>query len=300
LALKFQLLQNSPSPRLGLVVTARVALVTVNAVVHIPVYVRVLEVAGIVIAMAARALEYRVVPSVNVTRGALAVGVAVVGWESRVLRVIECGSSPRARSVAGRALRCREEHRILSRRVRRVCGAIVVALVARNAGIAGQVVIVVDVTIGAHSRGNGVHSGQGEAGVVVIKGGICPVNRVVAGFARRGESGGCVCRVSRSGVVLLVARVTKCAIQRIVVVDVTIGTGAWRYRVRVGQRETCRRVVKLAIRPLDGVVAGVTSRREPGRSVGYRCGRVVVVGLVARHASRTRQAVVVVDVAVRA
>ena len=59
-------------------------------------------------------------------------------------------------------------------------------------------------------------------------------------------------------------------------------------------------MVKLAIGPLDGVVTGITSGREPGRRVGYRCGRVVVVGLVARHASRARQAVVVVDVAVRA
>ena len=118
-------------------VTARMALIAVNAVVHIPVHVRVLEVAWVVVAMAARALEDRVVTSVNVTRGALAVCIAVVGWESRVLRVIECGSSPSARGVAGRALRCREEHRILSRRVRRVRGAIVVTLVASNAGIAG-------------------------------------------------------------------------------------------------------------------------------------------------------------------
>jgi len=113
------------------------ALVTVNAVVHIPVHVVVLEIVRVIVAMAARALEDRVVPSVNVTRGTLAVGIAVVGGESRVLRVIECGSSPCARGVAGRALRRREEHRILSRRVRRVGGAIVVALVARNAGIAG-------------------------------------------------------------------------------------------------------------------------------------------------------------------
>jgi len=156
------------------------------------------------------------------------------------------------------------------------------------------------VTIGAHPRGNGVHSGQGEAGVGVIKGGICPVNRVVAGFACRGESSRGVCGVGGPRVVLLVARVTKCAIQRIVVVDMAIGAGTGRDCVRVGQRETCRRVVKLAIGPLDGVVTGITSGREPGRRVGYRCGRVVVVGLVARHASRARQAVVVVDVAVRA
>ena len=113
------------------------ALVTVNAVVHVPVYVRVLEIARVIVAMADRALEDRVVTAIGVTRGALAVCIAVVGREARVLRVIECGSSPCARGVAGRALRRREENRILSRRVRRVGGAIVVALVARNAGIAG-------------------------------------------------------------------------------------------------------------------------------------------------------------------
>ena len=113
------------------------ALIAVNAVVHIPIHVRVLEVAWVVVAMADRALEDRVVTSVNVASSALAVCVAVVGWESRVLRVIECGSSPCARSVAGRALRCREENSILPRRVCRVSGAVVVALMASNAGIAG-------------------------------------------------------------------------------------------------------------------------------------------------------------------
>jgi hypothetical protein len=54
------------------------ALVTVNAVVHIPVYVRVLEVTGIVVAMATRALENRVVTAVNVARGALAICIAMV------------------------------------------------------------------------------------------------------------------------------------------------------------------------------------------------------------------------------
>jgi len=85
------------------------ALVTVDAVVHIPVYVRVTEVAGVIASMAARALEDRVVTTVEVTRRALAVSVAVVDWESGVLRVIEGCSSPCARGVAGRALCGREE-----------------------------------------------------------------------------------------------------------------------------------------------------------------------------------------------
>ena len=81
------------------------ALVTVNAVVHVPVYVRVLEIVGVVIAMAARALENRVVTAVDVTGGALAVCVAVVHRESRVLSVIECRPGPCAGCMTGRALR---------------------------------------------------------------------------------------------------------------------------------------------------------------------------------------------------
>ena len=55
------------------------ALITVNAVVDIPVHVVVMEVRGVIVAVAARALEDRVVTSVDVTRGALAVCVAMGG-----------------------------------------------------------------------------------------------------------------------------------------------------------------------------------------------------------------------------
>ena len=113
------------------------ALVTVNAVVHIPVHVVVLEIVRVIVAMAARALEDRVVTTVNVARRALAVCVSMGDWELRVLRVIECCSSPCAHGVAGRALRGREENRILPGRMRRVRGAIVIALMTRDAGIAG-------------------------------------------------------------------------------------------------------------------------------------------------------------------
>ena len=97
--------------------------------------------------------------------------------------------------------------------MRRIRGAIVVALMTRNARIACQVVIVVDVTVRANPRRHGVHSDQGETGVVVIKRGICPVNRVVTRFASRGEPGRCVRRVGGSRVILLVASVAECAIQ---------------------------------------------------------------------------------------
>ena len=113
------------------------ALVTVNAVVNVPVNVGVMEIVGVIASMAARALEDRVVTAVDVTRGALAVSVAVVDWETCVLRVIEGCSGPCARGVACRTLRGWEESGIARRGMRRVSGAVVIALVARNASIAG-------------------------------------------------------------------------------------------------------------------------------------------------------------------
>ena len=133
----------------------------------------------------------------------------------------------------------------------------------------------------------------------MIKRGVCPVDRVVARFARRGESGRRVCRVGGPRVLLLVARVAQSAVQRIVVVDVTIGAGARRHRVRVGQREAGGGMVKLAIGPLNRVVTGIARRREPRRGVSHRCGRVVVIRLVARDASRACQTVIIVDMAIR-
>ena len=132
----------------------------------------------------------------------------------------------------------------------------------------------------------------------MIKGGVCPVDRVVARFARRGESGRGVCRVGGSRVVLLVAGIAQSAIQRVIVVDVAIGAAARWHRMRISQREPGGRVIKLAIRPLNGVVAGIASRREPGRSVCYGRGRIVVVGLVTGYTGRARQVVIIVDVAV--
>ena len=134
----------------------------------------------------------------------------------------------------------------------------------------------------------------------MIKRGICPVDRVVARFARRREPSRRVRGVVGSRVILLVARIAQSAIQRVVVVDVTIGATARRHCMRVSQREAGCRVVKLAIGPLNRVVAGIASRREPSRSVRYWCGCVVVIRLVAGHASRARQVVIIVDVAISA
>ena len=210
-----------------------VALVTRRAAVHIAIHVRVREVGGVVIAMAARALEYRVVSTIRVARGAYAVCVAMTGGKPRVVAVWERPAGPigRAHAVAGPALRGREEGGVLRCGMRRTGGAVVIVLMAANAGVAVEAVVVVNVAVGAHPRRHRVLSYQCEARAVVIKRRVCPIKRVVARFARRGEASRCVSRVGCSSVIFLVARVAQSAIQRVVVVDVAVSTSPRRHRV---------------------------------------------------------------------
>ena len=106
-------------------------LVTVNAVVDIPVNVRVPEVLGIVAAMAACALEHRIVIRVRVTRGTSTIGVAMVHREPGVLRVVESGAGPCGGVVAVLA-RSREELRLS--RVTWIGRVVVIGLMATDAG----------------------------------------------------------------------------------------------------------------------------------------------------------------------
>ena len=57
----------------------------------------------------------------------------------------------------------------------------------------------------------------------------------MAEFARGGKSRRLVRGVVRAGVIGLVARVAERAVERVIVVFVTIGAGAWRHHVRAGQ-----------------------------------------------------------------
>ena len=136
------------------------AVVAINAVVHIPVHVRVLEVGGVVIAVTARALEYRVVSTIGVARGAYAVCVAMTGGKLRVGGVRERRAGPvdRAHAVTGSALCGREESGVLRRGMRWIGCVVVIGLVAADAGIAVQAVVVVNVAVGAHSRRHGMLS----------------------------------------------------------------------------------------------------------------------------------------------
>jgi len=125
---------------------ARVTLVTIDAVVHIPIYIRVAEVVRVVAAMAGRALEYRIVVRIRMAGGANAVCVAMVNRELRVLRVIECRTSPGSRGMAGRA-GGREELRL--RGVAGIRGVVVIGLMAADTGRGQRGVVAVDVAVSA-------------------------------------------------------------------------------------------------------------------------------------------------------
>ena len=175
---------------------------------------------------------------------------------------------------------------------------VVISLMATDTSRAGDVVVVVDVAIGALTRWGHMGSRQRESRLRVIK--LCwlPGRGVVAGFAGLREPSGYVVRIRRVLEILQVARHAGRARNVVVVVDVTVGTRPRRNRVRSGQHKSRRGVVELTVAPLHRVMALLAGGGEPG--MGHGCGRVVVIGLMATDAGRARQVVVIVDVAIGA
>jgi len=121
-----------------------VALVAIHAVVNIPTHIGVMEVGSVVVAVATRALEDRVVVRIRMAGRANSVGVAVVHIEPCV---IEDGAGPGGRRMARGAGRG-EAGRLM---VRIRC-AVIVGLVASHARGRQRCVVVVDV---AHHAGYG-------------------------------------------------------------------------------------------------------------------------------------------------
>ena len=167
---------------------------------------------------------------------------------------------------------------------------------AGHASGACQVVVIVDVTVGAGARWHGMQSGEREPGGVVIKRGIQPGAGAMTLLAGLREIRRHVIRIGGALEVLQVAGDAGRACQVVIIVDVTIGAGAGRHSVQAGESKASGGVVELRIGPHHGIVALLARR---GKSiVRHRRGRVVVVRLVAADAGRIRNVVVVVDVAI--
>ena len=224
------------------------ALIAILAVVDIPADALVLLI-GLRLQVAARAGEHRIVVGVRVAVAANAVGVAMVHREPGV---IKRGIGPKLGVVT----------RLTSRREMRghVVGVVCVQIVLLVAAVAiGRQVgpVVVDVTVGALPRRNGMRSGQGECRVVVIELAVSPGDCVVAKLARLREPDLRVRRIIRVLVILQVAGDARRLVQFVIVVDVAVATSSWRHGMRPGQRPAGRGMIELAIGPHHRVVAGL-------------------------------------------
>jgi hypothetical protein len=171
--------------------------------------------------------------------------------------------------------------------------------VARNAGVRGQIVVVVDVAVGSGARRHRVHSGEREAGAVVIKRGIEPGAGAVALVASLREVSRHVVRIRCSLIVLQVAGHAGRAVEAIVAVDVTIGTLPRRHCVQSGEREASAGMVERRVQPVRGVVALVAGLREVCRHV-VGIGRSLEILHVTAYAGSGAQIVIVVGVAIGA
>jgi len=150
--------------------------------------------------------------------------------------------------------------------------------------------------IGALARRHGVRPSQREPGGRVIELAIRPRHHVVTLLAsgretrvRNRSSGGIevvlvATDASRAGDIEVVIHVAVCALPR-------------RHQVRTGKRKSGGRVIELAAGPRGHVVTLLAGGRET--RVRNRSSRGIEVVLVATDARRTRDVVVVVDVAVR-
>ena len=156
------------------------ALVTMHAVVHVPVHTLMVAVGvGLVgMLMARQTREDQIVLRVRMAR------VAGRGPTVRLreVGVVKHRSQPVRRAVARLARRRETRRRVI--RVRRV---VVVRLVAAHACRVGDAVVAVDVALCARDR-CGVEARQRPARGCVVELAICPKNRVVAAFAGRREA----------------------------------------------------------------------------------------------------------------
>ncbi len=177
--------------------------------------------------------------------------------------------------------------------------ALEILKVAGDARVRRQIVIVIDVAIGASTRRNRMRTGQREIDGRVIERSRRPACSGMAGVASRCKVQGNVIGIGRALKILKVAADASRAVQRVIVVDVTIGTRTWWDCVHTGQLESGGVVVKRGVRPVGGVVTSLASLREVRARV-IRIRGALEIFQVARDASCAAQRVVAIHVAIGA
>ncbi len=210
-------------------------------------------------------------------------------------RVVKRSVSPQ-HGVMTRFAGSRKTCRHVRHRSRRI---VVVRQVARDACRASQVVVVVDVAVRTLPRRHGVRTGQRESHGRMVESRVRPTCCVVAGVTSLREIRGHVIRIRRPLVIRQMAGHAGRAVQRVVVVDVTVRTLSRRYGVSARQRKSGVVVVKRRIHPVDGVMACLAGLREVGGNV-IRVRSVFEISQVTGDAGCAVQRVIVVDVAVGA
>ena len=145
--------------------------------------------------------------------------------------------------------------------------SLVILQMAGDARCAREVVIIIDVAIGALPGRDRVHARQRKVGRVVVKRRVRPRCGVVALIASLRKTSGHVIRIGGSLIVLEVAAHASRAGQVVIVVDVAIGAHARRHRMASSQRKSNRVVVESRVQPGVRPVAEAARRGEPARDV---------------------------------
>ena len=182
----------------------------------------------------------------------------------------------------------------------RVRGLVVVLLMTGDATRLVELVIVIDVAIGASARWDGVRPGQRPSSLRMIELAVHPVDRVMTGFTGSGETG----RDMVNGllgvvVILLMAGDARSLGQVVIVVDMAIRAGAGRHGMAASQREFGFIVFKLSRLPGVGRMAYFASLGEAALYV-VRVLAVLEILQVTGDAGSLSQIVVAVDVTISA
>jgi len=212
------------------------ARIAINAVVHIPADARVMEIGCVVVPVATRALEDRVVRGIRVAGRTDAVRPAMSLGEPGM---VEHRAGPGRCRVAG-GTGCWEP----GGRVVGIIRTLVIRCVTVVAvGWKSRVVIVHMATRAGHA---GVSTGKWKGRVVMIKNALGPKHGVVTQGAV-GRKTGVIDRCQGITEICLVASNASRAGQAVVVIDVAGSAGD--ARVRAGQRKAGRGVIECRTRP---------------------------------------------------